>query len=143
MREVYYAVCDGEVVKASMFKDDVEEFAENSNQNALDDVISRSGRDIEDLTVEEIAEMGIQASFESGIVYTDCIDIEDDKINNGDFEDEEIETCNGDIVRIEDIIEALLLEEGTEDFEDDEFGYEGFDDIDAFKDNLESEDFDE
>ena len=142
MSEIFYAVCDGEVVKASRFKEDVEEFAENSNQSTLDDVIERSGRDVDDLTVEELAGMGVQASFEGGIVYTDSIDIDDEKIDNEEFEEEDIETCNGDIVKMGDILEALALEDGTEDFEDDEFGYEGFDDVDTFEDSSDFEDFD-
>ena len=89
--KVYFVVNEGSLVYASTDKDDAECYMENKNYDAAVDEAEESGRDVDDLTPEELAEYAFASGYNGGYHYMDTIKIP--KHYDGE---EEFETCEGD-----------------------------------------------
>lgn len=119
-KTVYFVVNEGEVVYASLSQEKAEAYALEQTQNDLEDTVEESGRDIEDLTIEELDELRIQSGFDGGYYYTGSVEYDDES-----NEDETFETEEGDVIYFSDL-EACLDESENDDFwNDDDFEEDG------------------
>lgn len=98
---VYFVVNEGSVVYASNSKDAAEGMAMNAADNDLEDKVKESGRDIDDLTEDELAEFGFASGYDGGYYYVDSVNVPEEYDSY-----DEIETCEGDIVTYNDIESA-------------------------------------
>lgn len=116
---IYIVVNEGELVMATRNEDRALAFALESTNEAVADAVEESGRDIEDLTDEELGEFSMKAGFDGGYYAVE-------EITEEDFENlEEVETENNGSFETSAIAELLALDEDEDDFFED-----GFDDLD-------------
>lgn len=97
-----YFLCfnEGELVFASTNEDSVIEYKDNCSHTALVDACEECGRDIDDLTPEELQEISFMAGYDGGYYYMDSVDI--DSINDVD-ESTEFLSKEDDIYTINDL----------------------------------------
>ena len=105
---IYIVTLEGEIKYASNLETVASGYAENANGNALLDAINEAGRDIEDLTPEEISEFEIVAGFDG------LYEVKSVNIPEGFDPDETFELDNGDSFTYGDVAE--VYEEMDEDF---------------------------
>lgn len=120
-KTVYFVVNEGEVVYASLSQEKAEAYALEQSQSDLEETVEESGRDIEDLTIEELDELRFQSGFDGGYYYTGSVEYDESN------EDETFETEEGDVIYFDDLEECLDRDE-DDDFLDDGECFEGDDD---------------
>lgn len=98
---VYFVVNEGSVVYASNSKDAAEGMAMNAADNDLENKVKESGRDIDDLTEDELAEFGFASGYDGGYYYVDSIEVAEEYDPWETFE-----TCEGDEISYGDIEDA-------------------------------------
>ena len=121
-KTVYFVVNEGEVVYASLSQEKAEAYALEQSQSDLEETVEESGRDIEDLTIEELDELRFQSGFDGGYYYTGSVEYDDESNENETFETEE-----GDVIYFDDLEECLDRDE-DDDFWDDGECFEGDED---------------
>ena len=136
---VYVVVNEGEVVMATRDKDKALSFALDSSEESVKDYIEDCGRDIDDLTPEELGMYTVGAGADGG-----CFTVE--SIRDKDLETlEEIETEHSGVLDTSDILEMLEFDEDDdsdfEDIEDDDVDYDEFGNNNRYDDGDEEDYF--
>lgn len=123
---IYIVVNEGEIVMATRDEDKALGFAIESTNVAVAEAVEESGRDIEDLTDEELGEFNVKAGFDGGYYAVE-------EISEEDFEKlDTVETEHHGSFETSEIAELLALDEDEDDFFD-----EGFDEFDGgFEDDF-------
>lgn len=97
--KIYYLLNEGRIISASYDKDELEAFADALANEAVNDAVEESGRDIDDLTPEELAEYALTA--DGG-----CYDIESIKVPDNYSPDDTFESESGDEFTFEELEDA-------------------------------------
>lgn len=111
-RIIYFVVNEGDVVYASYDKDVAENKAEELRSECLRGVVDESGRDIDDLTPEELIEFQIYNGANGGYYYVGSI-----KEPKPDSTELTFETDEGDEILYSDLLDCLDVDDG-EDFDE-------------------------
>lgn len=135
---VYAVILNGDLKYATNIEEVAQGYAENENSKAVNEAIEEAGRDIDDLTPEEISEFEIMAGFD-GLYEVEAIEVPE-----GFDPDESVELPSGETFTFGDIAE--VYEEMDEDFM---FNCDNIEDMeveddleDVFSDDL-ADDFDD
>lgn len=104
--KIYLVVNDGDVVYASLDRDYVLNKADGLNQKEVDEEIEACGRDAEDLTDREYAEMAFMAGYNSCYCCTE-VAVEVDDTEELKYKDTVVEDCEGNEYTYDAIYEAL------------------------------------
>lgn len=111
-RRIYFIVNEGSIVFASYDADAVEARADGLRDAAIHDEVEESGRDIDDLTPEELMEFGISAGYNGGYYYTASIK----EPKDSDIDDT-FETDEGDEFTYSELLDCLHGD--SSDFDED------------------------
>lgn len=108
-RRIYFVVNEGDVVYASYDKDVAKNKAEELCSKCLRDVVDESGRDIDDLTPEELIEFQIYSGANGGYYYVGSI-----KEPKPDSMELTFETDEGDEIPYLDLLDCLDSDNGDD-----------------------------
>lgn len=75
---IHYVVNEGRLVFATDSEELAEGYADGRSQEDLEDTVDEYGRDMDDLTPEELAEMTFINGFDGGYYYTDTVYVDDE-----------------------------------------------------------------
>lgn len=111
--KVFIVVNEGSIVFASKSEDAAEGFREDAIIRDRNAEIEESGRDIDDLTPEELAEFEYISGYNGGCYTSECINIKD-----ADDDDTEYVTSDCDTFTKYDIIDALNRSSHIREYDD-------------------------
>lgn len=114
-KRIYFVVNEGSVVFASYDEDAVEDRADELRHDTVQEEVEESGRDIDDLTTEELMEFSISAGANGGYYYTASVKAPKDSELDSSFETDE-----GDEITYSELLDCLSDE-------DDAFGEDMYD----------------
>lgn len=86
---VYLLINEGEIIVASNNKEYIEDTKETKSEEAMADTAESWGRDMEDMTQEELAEVSFGAGFDGGYYYVSKIKVPDNYNSDDSFTTEE------------------------------------------------------
>lgn len=109
-RRIYFVVNEGDVVYASYDEAAAESKAEELRSLCLKNIIEESGRDIDDLTPEELMEFQIYSGANGGYYYVGSV-----KEPKPDSTELTFETDEGDEILYSDLLDCL---DDSEDFDE-------------------------
>ena len=133
--DFFMVISDGELKSSFDNFDMAKGMVDNINDKNTEEAAEECGRDIEDLSEKELAEMQFMGGYYGENAYIEKIHIDKDLDLNDDYE-----TSNGDVIKVADIKEAYLSRVTEEDIL---FDLGDASEFDEFDDNEEFElDFD-
>lgn len=108
-RKIYFVVNEGAVVYASYSRGAAEDKAEELRSECLRNIIEESGRDIDDLTPEELMEFQVYSGANGGYYYVGSVKEPEPASTDLTFETEE-----GDEIFYSDLLDCLDEDDDAE-----------------------------
>ena len=101
--QVYVVINEGEAVFATNNEEVADAYAENAIDNCVYDTVEECGRDIDDLTPEELEEMSFMSGFDGGYYEVQSFELD---IENRDNNPDTVELDDGTELDVDDIFDV-------------------------------------
>lgn len=142
-QKIYLVVNEGNIDYATKQLDDAQDFCNSKLDIGIEEAAQECGRDIEDMTDEEIGEMSFMAGFNGNYYYVSKVQISDEMDDSEVVTAEGVDTPEEDDFEVGDIREALKASTSTDSYFDDfDDSFDGFDDLDDFDSDGSFDNFD-
>lgn len=116
---VYIVVNEGNILYATKELDEAKGFCNDKIDEGVLEAAEECGRDLDDMTDEEIGEMSFMSGFNGGYHYVSKAEINDDMDDSETVTAEGVDNCEEDNFEVGDIREALKSSEEMDSYFDD------------------------